>query len=242
MLKVYQKPVSSRLFKLFLIFFFSISCSILYAQKDDTSSEETEQKSFILKKEKVVETIALNKDFFIAMGIDLVAVIILLTLIYYPNYKKLDTIFTFVLFNITIFLITYLLNKVKISMGAAFGLFAVFSMLRYRTNNISVKDMTYLYIFIALGLLNAIQMGHEIIIVISAIIITVTFLLDSKILIKRDSSKIITFENIEMMTPEKREDLLKELQKRTGLSIYRVDIHELDYVKDIAKLTAYYHE
>lgn len=104
------------------------------------------------------DAIQMNDMFFVNIGIDLIAILIIIIFVYYPNNRRREYIFTFVLFNVVIFLLTYVLNEVKISMGAAFGLFAVFSMLRYRTQGISMKDMTYLFIFIATGLLNAIHL------------------------------------------------------------------------------------
>src|SRR5438105_3648147 len=88
--------------------------------------------------------------------IDLATIFILVRLIYYPLYRQKEFFFMFVIFNLIIFLISFLLNKVDLSMGAAFGLFAVFSMLRYRTESISIKDMTYLFLVIAIGLVSAV--------------------------------------------------------------------------------------
>ena len=101
----------------------------------------------------------LNWKFAIRLGIDLLTTLIVIRGIYYRHYRRTDLFLTFFAFNVTIFLITYLLNKVEMTMGAAFGLFAVFSMLRYRTENISAKDMTYIFIVIALGLVMAISKG-----------------------------------------------------------------------------------
>src|SRR5215204_4290980 len=88
--------------------------------------------------------------------IDLATVFVLVRYIYFPIYKHKEFFFMFVIFNLIIFLVSFLLNKVDLSMGAAFGLFAVFSMLRYRTDNISIKDMTYLFLCIAIGLVTAV--------------------------------------------------------------------------------------
>src|SRR6476469_6944564 len=88
--------------------------------------------------------------------IDLATIFVLVRLIYFPLYKQSEFFFMFVIFNLIIFMISFLLNKVDLSMGAAFGLFAVFSMLRYRTESISIKDMTYLFLCIAIGLLTAV--------------------------------------------------------------------------------------
>ncbi|OJX90862.1 MAG: hypothetical protein BGP01_05020 [Paludibacter sp. 47-17] len=173
---------------------------------------------------------------------NLALIFLIIALIYYPNYKRLDTVFTFVMFNIGIFILTYVFNVVKISMGAAFGLFAVFSMLRYRTMNINMKDMTYLFVFIALGLLNAIQMKIYEQAVLGGIVFLMTFIMDTQLLRKRESVKMIRFEDINLIQPEKEEELIALLRKRTGLEIHRVSIEEIDYLKDIAKINIYYYE
>lgn len=127
-------------------------------------------------------------------------------------------------------------------MGAAFGLFAVFSMLRYRTMSINMKDMTYLFIFIAVGLLNAIQMKIYEQAILGSIVFAITFLMDTRLLRKRESVKMVRFEDINLIQPEKEEELIAKLRKRTGLEIHRVSIEEIDYLKDIAKINIYYYE
>ena len=127
-------------------------------------------------------------------------------------------------------------------MGAAFGLFAVFSMLRYRTEGIGIKDMTYLFIFVALGLLSGIQMNYTELLVLCVIIFIITLLLDTKLIIKKESVKHIRYEKIEMVKPEKEEELIAELKERTGLRIHRIMVHEMDYLRDIAEITIYYYE
>lgn len=191
---------------------------------------------------KTGKDIEINADFFISLAIDLAIVFCIIAFIYYPNYKKMDTIFTFVLFNLIIFLLTYVFNKVKISMGAAFGLFAVFSMLRYRTSGINMKDMTYLLIFIGIGLLSSIQMDFYEQITIGAIIVAITFLMDTKLLLKKESVKSIRFEDINLIQPEKEKELIAVLTKRTGLNIHRVSIEEIDYLRDIAMINIYYYD
>ncbi len=184
----------------------------------------------------------ITSKFFLSLGFDLLTIAIIIIFIYYPNYKKLDTIFTFVMFNITIFLLTYVLNTVKISMGAAFGLFAVFSMLRYRTSGIDMKDMTYLFIFIAMGLISAIEMDFYENVIISTLVIVFTLILDTKIVLRRESSKILRYEKIEMIKPNRREELIEELKERTGLNIHRVTIAEVDFLKDVATINIYYYD
>ncbi len=131
--------------------------------------------------------------------IDFVSVFILIRLVYYPVYKKTELFFTFFIFNVVIFLICFLLNKVDLSMGAAFGLFAVFSMLRYRTEDISLKDMTYLFLVIAMGLVAAVSKIKDasdyyeylFLILVNAVLILLTFLMESKLFMKSETIKTI---------------------------------------------------
>lgn len=182
-----------------------------------------------------------NQKFTSRFLINVISVIILIRVIYYTNYRRTDLFLTFFGFNIIIFLITYLLNKVEMSMGAAFGLFAIFSMLRYRTEGISAKDMTYLFIVIALGLITAISIGDwKQLAVAAGILLALTYGLESGFLIKKELSKNIIYDRIDLILPEKRNELLSDLNLRTGLKVMRVDIHEYDFLKDATKITIYY--
>ena len=175
--------------------------------------------------------------------VDIVAVFILIRFIYFRNYRRTDLFLTYFGFNIIIFLITYLLNKVEMSMGAAFGLFAVFSMLRYRTENISAKDMTYLFLVIALDLITAISKGSwDDLSIMSAILLALTALLESNVLIKKQHAKLVTYDNISLITPDKNEELLADLRARTGLNIHRVDIQEYDFLKDSVEMMVFYND
>jgi len=213
------------------------------AQTEAAEQVETENRTEIITTvEKKKDKIELNQNFYISLLIDLAAVALIIAFVYYPNYKKMDTIFTFILFNVVIFLLTFVLNKVKISMGAAFGLFAVFSMLRYRTAGIGMKDMTYLFIFIALGLISGIQLEYKELGVIAGIIFVITLLFDTKLILKKEYSNVLRYEKIEMIIPEKREVLIAELRERTGLNIHRISVNEIDYLKDTAMITYYYYD
>ncbi len=185
----------------------------------------------------------LSPKFFLRLGIDLLAVIILVRFIYFKTYQKSEQFFTFFTFNITIFLITNLLNHVEMSMGAAFGLFAVFSMLRYRTESISTRDMTYLFLVIAIGLLTAVSKGGwDELTALNGIIILMTAVLESNLLIKKEHSKVIVYERIELIHQEKRKELIEDLVARTGLNVHRVEILSIDFLKDATRMTIYYFE
>ncbi|MBI2257603.1 MAG: DUF4956 domain-containing protein [Flavobacteriia bacterium] len=184
-----------------------------------------------------------NSEFYLRLLIDIVSCLVLIRLIYYPIYKNREFFFTFIIFNIIIFFITYLMKNVEMSMGAAFGLFAVFSMLRYRTEGLSMKDMTYLFLVIALGLITAIGMGTLIeITILNALIIIFTYVLESNLLIKKEFTKVIQYENIELIKPDKYNELKLDLENRTGLKITRIVVDRIDFLRDTALLTVHYNE
>jgi hypothetical protein len=184
------------------------------------------------------------------IAIDFVSVLILVRFIYYPIYKHRELFFTFFIFNLIIFLISFLLNKVELSMGAAFGLFAVFSMLRYRTENISAKDMTYLFLAIAIGLVSAIakikdapdSVEYMFLSGVNALILLVTYLLESNIFIKKETSKLITYENIELIQSNRQLELLEDIKVRTGINAHRFSVQKINFLKDSALIKIYYYD
>ncbi len=200
------------------------------------ANEETISASFELFEK-------LTAKFWLRLAVDLASVFVLVRFIYYPIYKNREFFFTFFIFNLIIFLITFLLNKVEMSMGAAFGLFAVFSMLRYRTEGISMKDMTYLFLAIAMGLITAVSKGSwDELSMLSLIILVFTYLLESSVLLKKEASKVIQYENIELIKPELRADLIADIESRMGIKINRISINKVDFLKDTASIRIYFYE
>lgn len=242
-----------KLIKLLLTFIFSIGLltgsPIFAVQSDSLTSGSIKEKLVTskdhvseVKAEKPQEVVTINKRFAYGIGIDITAMLLIFGLIYFPNYRNKEFMFTFFLFNIIIFIITFVLNKTNISMGAAFGLFAVFSMLRYRTEGISMKEMTYLLIAIALGLINAIGLNLTPILVFNAIFVAFIFILDHPLVFKQEVSKMVIYENIENIKPENHELLLADLRKRTGFDIHRYSIMSFDFLKDSTQITVYYYK
>lgn len=185
----------------------------------------------------------LSIKFFQRLAVDLGAVFVLIRFIYFPIYRSRENVFTFFIFNIIIFFITYFLNKVEMSMGAAFGLFAVFSMLRYRTEDISIKDMTYMFLCIAMGLINSVTKGSwDDLALLSFIIIAITYLLESNLLMKKEVSRIVMYENIELIKPERRAELIADLEKRLGIKVNHVTIGRIDFLRDAAQVHVFYYE
>jgi hypothetical protein len=185
----------------------------------------------------------LSPKFFLRLLIDISAVFVLIRFVYFPVYRNREYVFTFFIFNLIIFLITYLLNKVEMSMGAAFGLFAVFSMLRYRTEDISIKDMTYMFLVIAMGLINAVTKGSwDELLLLMIIIIFITWLLESRVLMRKEVSRLVMYENIDLIKPENRHLLIADLETRLGVKINTVTIGKIDFLRDTAQVQVHYYE
>ena len=175
--------------------------------------------------------------------LNLVAMLILVRFIYFRTYRKSTFISSFFLFNTIIFFVAFMLNKVEMTTGAAFGLFAVFSILRYRTDGISTKDMTYLFLSIAIGLLTSVSKGSLAeIAAIDFMILVLTYLLENNFIVQRELSKVIQYDNINFIKPEQHSELVAKLIERTGLDIKRIVINDIDFIKESCAITVYYIE
>lgn len=180
-------------------------------------------------------------DLPVRLLINLACVLILVRGVYFRIYRRSELQLTFIAFNLVIFLIAYMLNGVNMSMGAAFGLFAVFSMLRFRTEGISVNDMTYLFLCIALGLLMAVDPGGWVELgVIAVTVIAGAWLLEAKHYSQRELAQPVLYDNLGLVSGGSRQALLDDLRTRTGLPAHRVEIREIDLLKEVAQLTVYY--
>ena len=184
----------------------------------------------------------LNKSFFVSVTLNLVYMAALTRGIYFRHYRRSDLFLTYFSFNLVIFLLAYSLNRVELTMGAAFGLFAVFSMLRYRTENLSARDMTYLFLVIALGLLMALSGGNWLeLIVIGAFILLPPLALEGNWPFRREFAQDVWYDRVELVAPASRAALIADLRSRTGLDIHRVDVQQVDFLRDAARLTLYHH-
>ncbi|KAA3656939.1 MAG: DUF4956 domain-containing protein [Calditrichaeota bacterium] len=182
-------------------------------------------------------------DFGIRLVLDLSAIVILVRFIYYPAYKNSDFVFSFFMFNFIVFALTYFLHNVEVSMGLTFGLFAIFSMLRYRTESISIKEMTYLFVSIAIAMLCAIIKTSPVgLTVIVTGVLAITWFVDSNLFLKKEMQKSILFEKIELIKPENHIMLMHDLRERTGLNIHRFHVNKIDFLRDSAVLKVFYYE
>lgn len=176
-------------------------------------------------------------------ALNLLVVYILIRRIYYPIHRKKDFLFTYFLFNVLIFFLCGLLSSVKLSTGFAFGLFAIFSILRYRTEQISIKDMTYLLAVIALAVMNAL-FGKKVslveLIFTNAIILIAAYVLEHLWLTRHEAMRQIIYERIELIKPERREELYADLHQRLGVKVSRVEMGRIDLLRDTVQMRVFY--
>lgn len=185
----------------------------------------------------------LTAHFILRLAINTVSLIVLVRLCYFRQSAERDFSFSFYLFGTGVFIISYMLHAVEIAMGFAFGLFAIFSMLRYRTETISIKSMTYLFLVITMSLLSAVgPIAWLELILINALICGFVFLADTRLLTPRITEKIVSYEIIENIKPENREILFKDLGQRTGLKICDVQVDRINFLRDTARLKVYFEE
>ena len=172
-------------------------------------------------------------------------VLILARGIYYPLTKNKDYLFTYLLISLTVFVLCVLLDDVKLQLGFALGLFAIFGIIRYRTDPIPIKEMTYLFLVIGVSVVNALankKISHAELLFANLVIVFVTYGMERLWLLKHESRKNIVYEKIELILPEKKEELLADLKKRTGINILRFEIKRIDFLRDVANICIYYYE
>ena len=169
--------------------------------------------------------------------------IIIVRLVYYRVKDDKDYVFTYIMFNILTFFICFLLRKVPMEMGFALGLFAVFGILRYRTEAIPIRQMTYLFIVIGISMINALSNKSVSIFEVlftNGLITLITYLIDRLWFQSIEENKTIIYEKIDLIKPEKKEDMIKDLRNRTGLPVHEFKVDKIDFLRDIANITIYY--
>jgi len=183
--------------------------------------------------------------YILGAGFNLAIALLIVRFIYYPRTRDKNYVFTFLAFNTVIYFVLGLLTSIELSIGVGFGLFALFSVLRYRADEIPIREMTYLFIVIALPVINsALTSNGDFIKVMIAntVMVVLLFVLEKGLGFRFEVSKRITYEKIELVTPDKRELLLDDLRKRTGLPVRLAQVGRIDFVKDTAEIMIYYEE
>ncbi len=161
---------------------------------------------------------------------------------YYPKSKRRDYFFTFILISISVFLLIFLMGGVKLKIGFALGLFAIFGIIRYRTESVPIREMTYLFLIIAVSAINglATSISYVELLATNLLFILSIWICESNRYVKHVASKLVLYDNIRLITPEHEVELIEDLKKRTGLNILRVEVGAIDFSKDTAMVKVYY--
>lgn len=165
--------------------------------------------------------------------------------LYYRKVRRKEYLFTYYMIGIIVFFLCFSLKKLELDMGMALGLFAIFGILRYRTQQIEIREMTYLFIVIGISVINALvnhSMSYAEILTANIGIIASLALIESVWFERPEMSKLVTYEIIENIKPQNYSVLKSDLELRTGIEIHRVEIGEIDFLKDTALVTIFYYE
>jgi Domain of unknown function (DUF4956) len=183
-------------------------------------------------------------EFGVRYALNLIVTFVLIRTFYYARHKNKDFVFTFFLFNSVLFLICFLLSSTKIELGFSFGLFAIFSIFRYRTVTVPVREMGYFFLTVTVGIINALANLSDtllLLMICNVIILVLTYILDGNLGLEHESFEEINYERMDLIQPEKRTEMLRNLRERTGLSIHRVKFQKIDFAKNVVNLHAYYY-
>ena len=193
----------------------------------------------------MMEFCSLSNDFlmmFIRLMINILTTWLIIDRLYYRKSRRRDFYFTFMLISVAIFFIVFFMIfvledlKGKTSMGVGIGLFGIFSIMRYRTDTMPVREMTYLFVIIAISLVNAVSVNVPLfeVLLTNAIITLAVWLCELHI--KMKPSRIIQYDRIDLITPERRPELIADLEKRLGVKVLKVDIGSIDFLRDMAMI------
>ena len=184
-------------------------------------------------------------EFVLRFLLNISVIMILVRWLYYSKTRRKDYLFTYILISSIVFLLCFLLESVKLQIGFALGMFAIFGIIRYRTDALPIKEMTYLFLVIGVSVINALTNTETSLVDLlfsNFVIIFVTYGLEKLWLIKHESSKLIIYEKINLIKEDKYDELLKDLQERTGIKkINRVEVGKINFLRDICDLTIYYY-
>lgn len=184
-------------------------------------------------------------ELFTGFAVNLVVALIIVRFIYYPAKQDKNYVFTFLAFNTIIYFVMSFLATAELGIGVGFGLFAIFSVLRYRTVTMSPREMTYLFIVTALPVLNSVMMRANtwsVLLAVNATVVAVLFVLEREWGFHFESAQMIRYERIELIKPEHHCLLLEDLRQRTGLPVNRVEIGQINFLNDTAELKIYFDE
>ena len=195
----------------------------------------------------------------IRFGLNLLVCWILVHFFYYAKSKRRDYYFTFMVFSSAMLTLLYIMGNVEVGVGLTLGLCAIFGVIRYRTETVPIREMTYLFVIIALAAVNGLAPVYHVVdlqtdaphyalswgnvgvmALVNALIVGLVAILESDSLVKHTTTKLVLYDKIDLIVPEKREELLADLEKRLGVKVENIEIGHVDFLKDAAYIKVYY--
>lgn len=181
-------------------------------------------------------------ELIIRLMINVVTVGIIVHAFYYPKAKRRDYYFTFTLIGVSIFMLIFLMGGVKLKIGFALGLFAIFGIIKYRTEQVPIREMTYLFVIIAVAAINglATKISYFELIAANLVFIVTLAICENTVWMKHVATKLIVYDNVKLLRPEMEDELKADLEKRLGLNIIRIEVGNVDFLKDSVMIKIYY--
>ena len=181
-------------------------------------------------------------ELLLRFGLNVFVTSLMIVWLYYGKSKRRDYVFTFTLISTTVFLLIFLLGSEKLQIGLALGLFAIFGIIRYRTDTVPIREMTYLFLIIGLSVINAlaVSVSYLELFATNALFVFMTWLMEKTRIVSKSSCKLIKYEKIDLITPDKYDEMLADIKKRTGLNITKCEVGYIDFLKDTALIKVYY--
>jgi hypothetical protein len=179
----------------------------------------------------------------VRFGFNLISTFFIVVMLYARNSKRKDFYFSYFAISVAVFMLVFLLENVKIELGFALGLFAIFGIIRYRTDAIPIKEMTYLFVIIAVSVINALSkdyFGYLELTFVNILLVGALWVLERILMLRQEDSLQIIYENIENIHESKEAELIADLEKRTGIKIRRYRIDKVDFLRDVARITIYF--
>ncbi|HNW95392.1 MAG TPA: DUF4956 domain-containing protein [Anaerolineaceae bacterium] len=184
-------------------------------------------------------------NFTLGFVLNFVVAFVIVRFIYYPRTKDKRFVFTFLAFNMIIYFVLSLMVSIELGIGVGFGLFAIFSVLRYRTDPMPIREMTYLFIILALPVMNStgmLESSWPQLLIANSAVILVLWLLENEWGFRYEVSKHITYEKIELVPPSRRAEMIADLEARTGLRVKKLSVGKIDFLRDTAELQVTFDE
>ncbi|MBR3519179.1 MAG: DUF4956 domain-containing protein [Paludibacteraceae bacterium] len=181
-------------------------------------------------------------ELLLRFGLNVIVTSLIIVWLYYSKSKRRDYVFTFTLISTTVFLLIFLLGSEKLQIGLALGLFAIFGIIRYRTDTVPIREMTYLFLIIGLSVINAlaVSVSYVELFATNFLFVFMSWLMEKTRIVSKSSCKLIKYEKINLITPDKYDEMVADIKQRTGLNVTKCEVGYIDFLKDTALIKVYY--